>query len=154
MPRSTRLAVPLLLAALALALSPATRPAAAQDDAPSLYERMGGYDVIAATVDDFLARLNADARLQPLFVGVSATSGPRIRQHIVDFVCAETGGPCAYHGRSMADAHAGMPIADEHFDAAVDHMGDALESQGVGERERRELVSWLRSLRSAFVAQS
>lgn len=115
---------------------------------------MGGYDVVAATVDDFLTRLNADARLQPLFVGVSATSGPRIRQHIVDFVCAETGGPCAYHGRSMADAHAGMPIADEHFDAAVDHMGDALESQGVGERERRELVSWLRSLRSAFVAQS
>lgn len=108
--------------------------------------------MIAASVDDFLARLNADSRLQPLFVGVSATSGPRIRQHIVDFVCAETGGPCAYHGRSMSDAHAGMPITGEHFGAAVTHMADALEDQGVGERERRELGSWPRSLREAFVS--
>lgn len=149
--RTRRAVLALAVLGLSLGLASPPRPAQAQEDAASLYERVGGYDVIAATVDDFLARLNADPQLQPLFVGVSATSGPRIRQHIVDFVCAETGGPCAYHGRSMADAHAGMPITDEHFEATVGHMGDALRAQGVGGSEVEELVDWLRSLRSDFV---
>lgn len=120
-------------------------------EAPSLYERMGGYDVIAATVDDFFARMGEDPILQPLLAGVDEASAPRIRQHFVDFFCARTGGPCAYHGKSMAEAHAELPIGDEHFDATVGHLADALEAQGVDAAEREEVLSMVRGTRGEIV---
>jgi len=38
----------------------------------SLYARLGGYDAIAAVVDDFIGRLVADKRFSRFFVGHSA----------------------------------------------------------------------------------
>lgn len=129
----------------------AVEPASAQNDR-SLYERMGGYDVIAAFVDDFFARFGADPELAPYLGGINAAEGARVRQHLVDFVCARTGGPCLYTGRTMAEAHEGLGITEAHFDTAVAHMGDALDAQGVGGRERTELLTMVRGLKGAIVA--
>ena len=71
--------------------------ASAQDK--SLYQRLGGYDALAAVTDDFLTRLVTDKSLGKFFVGLSNDSKTKTRQHIVDFLCKATGGPCA-RGRS------------------------------------------------------
>src|SRR4051812_45387602 len=85
------------------------RPALAEDK--SLYQRIGGYDAIAAVTDDFLARLEKDDKLGRFFQGVSDDDSViRIRQHVIDLVCAQTGGPCKYTGRDMKTAHAGLGI--------------------------------------------
>ena len=78
-------------------------PAQAQSSsaAPSLYKRLGGYDAIAAVTDDFLGRLAADKQMSRFFVGVSADSLRKVRQHVVDQLCEASGGPCYYFGRSM-----------------------------------------------------
>src|SRR5688500_19530350 len=73
----------------------------------SLYERIGGYNAIAAVVDEFLARGLADPKIGRLFVGVSTDSKGRLRQHIVDQLCMLAGGPRVYTGRSMQQSHAG-----------------------------------------------
>src|ERR1700675_5149162 len=84
-------------------------PAAPQDAAQdSLYKRLGGYDALAAVTDDFLGRLATDQQFSKFFVGHSADSIKRIRQLIVDQLCAATGGPCVYTGRDMKTAHAGL----------------------------------------------
>src|ERR1044071_3265630 len=48
----------------------------------SLYERVGGYNALAAVVDDFIGRLVADKQFEKFFVGHSIDSKKRIRQHI------------------------------------------------------------------------
>src|SRR6185312_17516055 len=62
----------------------------------TLYKRLGGYDALAAVTDDFLGRLATDQQFGKFFVGHSADSIRRIRQLIVDQLCAATGGPCVY----------------------------------------------------------
>src|SRR5450432_2749816 len=76
------------LAAFAIAIAVAA-PVSAQN--PTLYKRVGGYDALAAVTDDFLARLVADQQFTKFFVGHSTDSIKRIRQLIVDELCAATG---------------------------------------------------------------
>ena len=64
----------------------------------SLYKRLGGYDAIAAVTDDFIGRLVTNKDLSRFFVGLSDDSKTKVRQHIVDFLCNKSGGPCAYIG--------------------------------------------------------
>ena len=87
--------------------SAAAPQAAAQD---SLYKRLGGYDALAAVTDDFIGRLATDPKEGRFFVGLSTDSKVRVRQHVVDFLCVATGGPCKYTGRDMETAHTGLNI--------------------------------------------
>lgn len=122
-------------------------------DARSLYERVGGYDVIAAVTDDFLARLGADPALSPLFRGVSSTTGRVVRQGIVDLICESAGGPCLYTGRSMADAHAGLGIDAEVWRKSVGHFTEALDAANVTGKEKGDLLAFVESLETAIVKQ-
>ena len=80
-------------------------PSFAQQSAPTLYKRLGGYDALAAVTDDFLGRLSTDPAFGRFFAGHSSDSIKRIRQLIVDQLCTATGGPCIYVGRDMKTAH-------------------------------------------------
>jgi truncated hemoglobin YjbI len=80
---------------------------AAQAQEKSLYQRLGGYDAIAAVSDEFIARLATDEQEKRFFIGFSNDGKLRIRQLLVDLVCKATGGPCVYIGRDMKTAHAG-----------------------------------------------
>lgn len=119
---------------------------------PSLYDRLGGYDMIAATVDAFFERFGADPELAPFLGGINAAEGARIRQRFVDFICARTGGPCVYLGRDMRSAHEGLPITDAHFDRVVGHIRDALRAVGVPETAASELMEMVEALRSQIVS--
>ena len=77
----------------------------------SLYKRLGGYDALAAVTDDFIGRLATDKQLGKFFVGLSNDSKTKVRQHIVDFLCKATGGPCAYTGLRHEDGSHGT---DDH----------------------------------------
>jgi hemoglobin len=142
----------ILSTALALSLAPISASAQEQSaEQPSLYERLGGYDVIAATVDNFLERFDADPVLVPFLGGVNAAEGARIRQHFVDFICARTGGPCLYLGRDMTETHEGLSIMDAQFESVIEHLTNALDHQGVEDPEKRELLSFLVALRAQIV---
>src|SRR6476661_8581503 len=105
--------------ALLLTIAGAT-PARAQEK--SLYERVGGYNALAAVVDDFIGRLVSDKQFEKFFVGHSTDSKRRIRQHLLDQFCAATGGPCVYTGREMKTSHAGLGITEADWDAAAKHL--------------------------------
>src|ERR1051326_3684960 len=109
------------------------------DHSQSLYRRLGGYDVVAAVIDDLFARLREDPRFARFTVR-SLDSHQRARQLLVDQVCALAGGPCLYIGRDMKTAHAGLGITEQEWDANLAHTEAALKQHGVGERERREFL--------------
>jgi hemoglobin len=117
----------------------------------SLYARLGGYEAIAAVVDDILAREVKDPVVAPFFKGLETKDVQRIRQHLVDQVCAAAGGPCFYPGRDMKVVHAEMEITDEAWNAFTGHIGASLKAFKVGERERNELVVIVASLKADIV---
>jgi hemoglobin len=73
----------------------------------SLYKRIGGYDAIAAVVDDLFALMRADAQFARFGAGRSLDSRRRAQQLTVDQICSAAGGPCYYMGRDMQTSHAG-----------------------------------------------
>ena len=117
----------------------------------SLYERLGGYDTIADVSDDFLDRLLIDPTFERFFDGSSGDSRKRIRQHLVDFLCQSTGGPCFYTGRDMKTAHAGMGVTKEEWDKAVALIGETLTALKVPAEESQELASMLVPLEKDIV---
>src|SRR5256885_12136834 len=54
----------------------------------SLYQRLGGYDAIAAVTDDFIGRLATDKQVAHFLQGHSKDSLGKIRQLVVDQICA------------------------------------------------------------------
>lgn len=134
--------------ALTLLLVPA-RAAQAQDQ--SLYQRLGGYNAIAAVTDDFLGKLATDPMFTKFFVGHSTDSRNRIRQHIVDQLCMATGGPCVYTGRDMKTAHAGLGITGADWDHAVELLVATLDKFRVPVREKNELLAAVSTMKKDIV---
>jgi hemoglobin len=150
-----------LLALMLCLCFAAAIPAAAQDmnkqdmnkkmSGDSLYKRLGGYDAIAAVSDDFLGRLAADPQFQPFFRGLSTDSNKRVRQHVVEFLCMATGGPCNYTGRDMKTAHAGLGISEADWNKSVTYLVATLEKFKVPEKEKAEVLAAVGGLKNDIV---
>jgi hemoglobin len=123
----------------------------ANEAQPSLYKRLGGYDALAAVTDDFIGRLASDKSLSRFFVGHSKDSLGRIRQLIVDQLCAATGGPCVYLGRDMKTAHAGLGITEADWNATVGHLVATLDKFKVPEKEKNEVLGAISSFKKDIV---
>lgn len=109
----------------------------------SLYARLGGYDAIAAVVDDFIMRLATDKRFEKFFTGFSIDSKKKLRQHILDQFCVAAGGPCVYMGRDMKTTHTGLGITEADWDAAAKHLVAALDKYKVPEAEKNDLLAFV-----------
>jgi hemoglobin len=117
--------------------------AAVRAEEKSLYQRLGGYDAIAAVSDEFIARLATDDQEKRFFVGFSNDSKARIRRHLIDLVCKSTGGPCLYSGRDMKTAHAGAGVSKADWDHSLKIFGEVLNKFKVPEKEQQELAALL-----------
>ena len=117
----------------------------------SLYVRLGGYDAIAAVVDDFIGRLVADKRFSKFFVGHSEDSLKKIRMHVIDQLCAAAGGPCLYIGRDMKTSHHGLGITSDDWDASAKHLVESLDKFKVPQAEKDELLAFVSTLKKDIV---
>jgi hemoglobin len=107
----------------------------------TLYRRLGGYDVIAAVIDEFLSLFRSDPRFARFGGGRSLDSHQRARQLLVDQMCSLAGGPCVYIGRDMKTAHAGLGITEAEWQANMQYASAALEKYGVAFREKEEFLA-------------
>lgn len=114
----------------------------------SLYERLGGEAAIKAVVDEFVANVGADARINHYFANADLD---RLKGHLVNQIGQASGGPQQYTGRDMKTAHAGMGIDGPAFDALVEDLVKALDKFAVPEQEKSELLAVLGSMRGAIV---
>ena len=114
----------------------------------SLYDRLGGKPAITAVVDQFVANVAADNRINQRF---ASTDIPRFKGLLVDQVCQATGGPCVYKGRDMKTAHKGMGITNADFTALVGDLTAALNQLKVPQKEQQELISLLAPMKGDIV---
>jgi hemoglobin len=121
---------------------------------PSLYRRLGGYDVVAAIVDDLFALLRADPSFARFASGRSADSHLRTRQLLVDQLCALAGGPCVYIGRDMRTSHAGLGITEAEWDANMEYARQTLARHDIAPEEQSEFLELFARYKSEIVEGS
>ena len=118
----------------------------------SLYNRLGGYDAIAAVVDDLLPRLRSDELLGRFWTSPrSVGTHNRERQLAVDFIAAAAGGPTIYLGRDMKMSHKGMGITKADYTAFMRCLGATMDKFEVREPERSDVVAFATSLEPEIV---
>ena len=137
--------------ALLFVLGGASTASAQEKKEKPLYQRLGGYDAIAAVVDDFVPRIASDPQLAKFFSGHGDDSKKRLRQMVVDQLCEATGGPCYYIGRPLKVAHAGLGITDADWQIAVNHLTATLDKFKVPQKEKDELLALTTSLKGDIV---
>ncbi len=122
---------------------------------PTLYDRLGGSAGVTAVVDAFVANVSADTRINKYFQRIAgdtaATEG--FKRKLADQLCQGTGGPCTYSGLDMKSAHQGMNLTDADFDALVENLVKALDSAGVSQRNKDELLAVLAPMRADIVTK-
>lgn len=119
----------------------------------SLYLRLGGNSAISAVIDQFVANVAGDARINAFFA--DAASDParltKLRNNLINQVGAATGGTEKYTGLDMKTSHAGMGIEDSHFTALVEDLSKALDKFSVPATEKTELLTALGGLKGDIV---
>jgi hemoglobin len=120
-------------------------------DDTSLYARLGGYDAIAAVVGDFFPRLQGDEQLGRFWLHRGEDGVAREKQLLVDFLCANAGGPLYYTGRDMPTSHRGMQINGSDWQRLVGHLTDTLNKFEVPEAEKNDVLGFIESTRDEIV---
>jgi hemoglobin len=120
---------------------------------PTLYQRLGGREAIKGVVDDFVANIVADPRVNSRFKGLQPAAVAKLQTNLADQICDATGGPCAYLGREMKVAHGGMGITDAEWSATVEDLVKSLNKFKVGAKEQQELLAILGPMKKDIVGQ-
>lgn len=119
----------------------------------SLYERLGASAGIAALVDDIVALHMQNpaigARFRPLLETPDRLAAAT--RHLCTFLEAGSGGPQAYAGRSMPDAHRGMNISATEYMAAMDDILTVLGRHAIDEQTRKDVLAIAYSLKDQII---
>lgn len=116
-----------------------------------LYQRLGGYDAIAAVVSELMVRIKGDNKLRRFYDHRGADGIAREEQLLVDFLCASSGGSMVYTGRDMETVHVGMRLDEEDWKRAMAHLTATLEAFEVPENEMREVMAFHENLKPNIV---
>lgn len=123
------------------------RPAAAPD---SLYRSLGSAPGIERLVDATLTRVHADLRINLFFENTDLAD---LRRLLIEQICAASGGPCAYSGRSMEEAHSGMNLSDEDFSAFVEDLVAAMNEVAISPAAQKDVLALFGPMKPEIVGQ-
>ena len=132
------------LATLAFAASCLGGVSAAQAQAPApadqLYKSFGEKPGLVLLMDDFMTRLLADPRTGPHF---KPANQQRVKEQLVEQLCALSGGPCIYKGADMKSSHANLDIKKSDFHALVEVLQQSMDARGIAFREQNKMLALL-----------
>jgi hemoglobin len=137
----------LLLGALTFALLPT---AAHAEIADSLYARLGGEPVMARVVDQTIDEMVGNPLVNQSFDRVNLK---RLKGVLAEYLCSLSGGGCVYGGDEIGLVHRGLKITEREFYALVEALRAALDRNGVGNRDKNELLAILAPLKRLVVTQ-
>lgn len=120
----------------------ATSAALAQTSAPAapLYQSFGEKSGLVMLMDDFMTRLLADPRTGPHF---KPADQQRVKEQLVEQLCALSGGPCIYKGADMKSSHVNLDIKKSDFHALVEVLQQSMDARGIAFREQNKMLALL-----------
>ncbi len=118
--------------------------------AQTLYERLGGAPVVERIAALTIDRTAADPATRRSFDKVNLVP---LKKKVAEQLCDLSGGPCKYSGDPMKLVHQGMDINEGEFNGMVQHLRDACDESGVGQREKNELLRLLAPMKRDIVTK-
>ncbi len=108
----------------------------------SLFDRIGGKGKLQMFADKFVTALAASADLQknPTLAKAMQSDQTRHKQMLVDFLCANSGGPCSYGGKQIKEAHAPLKVTRDDWNAMRKLFIRTLREMKVPKKERMDLA--------------
>ena len=76
---------------------------------------------------------------------------PRLRQLLINFLCASAGGPLNYVGRDMKTSHRGMRINETDWQRFIGHLNATLDKFAVPAAERAAVLGFVDSTKADIV---
>jgi hemoglobin len=116
----------------------------------TLYESMGGENVLRTAVDHFADNVQTDNRINFTFAEADILKFKRL---IFEQLCNLSGGPCKYTGRDMRTAHAKLSINNAEFNALAEDLYRALDQAGVPYRLQNKLMALLAPMQHQIVTR-
>lgn len=114
----------------------------------SLYRDLGGQAGITRIVEGMLLNIAGDPRIVRHFKKIDIV---RLRDKLVEQLCAEAGGPCVYTGDSMEESHKGQNLTPSDFNALVENLQAAMTAQGIATPAQNRLLARLAPMRAQVI---
>jgi len=115
-----------------------------------MYQSIGGDAGLNEVVDVFYDRLWSDPNLRHYFEGIDRDA---LKRHQRMFLTYVLGGPGAYDGRPLPEAHRGLSITNEAFDEVADHLRLTLEEVDVDRSLVAIILGFVEGARPQVVMQ-
>jgi hemoglobin len=112
------------------------------------YARLGGHAGVERAVAAMYVRIWADPELGPYF---HRTDRDAQRRRLTQLLSSALGGPDAYTGKGLREAHAGRGITHRHFSILASHAADVLTDLGVADDVVDDVLEYFASARGDVV---
>ena len=136
---------------------PSPFPPPAPPAANSLWKRLGGEDGVKKVVDTFVTLVISDPKIDFTRNNKFPIGTPEqenaLKAKLVAFISSVSEGSIVYTGKSMADAHKGMAITAEQFDALAASFRIALASNKVADADIDELMKKIATTKADIVGK-
>ena len=114
----------------------------------SLYDRLGGREVIARFVAVGVERVLANEQINFLF---DNTDIDNLNFQLTEQICQLAGGPCVYEGMDMESAHFDLDISAAEFNALVEDFQMAMRATGVPYGLENQVIALLAPMKPAIM---
>ncbi|EPM57923.1 globin family protein [Pseudomonas syringae pv. actinidiae ICMP 19071] len=116
----------------------------------SLYQDLGQRAGIQRIVEGMLMNIAKDERIVERFRKIDIV---RLRDKLVEQLCVEAGGPCRYTGDSMAESHKGQNLTPSDFNALVENLIAAMDTENVPVPAQNRLIARLVPMRGEVLGK-
>ena len=114
----------------------------------SLFDRLGGEKGIRSIANDVVDLHFKNPAIAPRFKGFDKD---KLKNGAATFFITGTGGPGVYEGQDMLATHKHMNISHQEFMAVCDDALEALQMNGIGQREQEEVLFVFYSMRNEVI---
>ena len=122
----------------------------AHANAETLFDDLGGRPGLERLADTSLKLWLADPRVGPTF---EDTDLDRFKRLLVEQLCTITGGGCTYSGHTMKEAHRGLHLATNQFNALAEDMQTAMEQMNIRYSAQNRLLALLAPMQRDVVTR-
>jgi hemoglobin len=116
----------------------------------SLYQKLGGTPGITRIVEGMLLNAARDPRIVKHFRNIAPE---RLRNKLVEQLCADTGGPCTYTGDTLTEAHKGMDLQPAELHALAENLIASMNSQGVPASAQSQVLAGMTAQRGEVLGK-
>lgn len=133
----------IIILALGLLVTPL-----AQADKSSLYHQLGEYEGISQLMESFILEIAEDDRIIHHFENIDIE---RFHKMLTEHICELSAGPCEYTGKPMPEVHLGMNITRAEFNALVEDLIQAMESEQIPVSAQNRLLAILAAMHKEVI---